>query len=47
MDTYIKQPESHEQIALGHGTANKKKAVRKHKEKMKKQINETGKNLPK
>jgi hypothetical protein len=47
IDQYIKQPETHEQAALGHGTVEAKKKVRKHKKKMKKKINVIEKKLPK
>ena len=47
LDAYLGQLESHERIALGHGTTNKKKAARKHKDAMKKHINRSHKNFPK
>jgi hypothetical protein len=47
LDKYIKQPETHEQVALGHGTAKAKKEVKKHKKKMKKKIKVIEKKLQK
>jgi hypothetical protein len=47
LDAYLKQHESHEHTALARGTAKKKKAVRKHKAKMKEYIEETSKTLSK
>ena len=45
IDAYLKQPELHEQVALGYGTSNKKKAIRKHKIKAKQSFKETDKIL--
>jgi hypothetical protein len=47
LDKYIKQPETHEQAALGHGTTKVKKEVKKHEKKMKKKIKVIEKKLPK
>jgi len=44
---YIKQPETHEQAALGHGTTKAKKVVKKHEKQMKKKIKVIDKKLPK
>lgn len=47
LDKYIKQPETHEQAALGHGTTKAKKEVKKHEKKMKEKIKVIEKKLPK
>jgi hypothetical protein len=47
LDKYIKQRETHERAALGHGTTKAKKEVKKHEKKMKKKIKVIEKKLPK
>jgi hypothetical protein len=47
LQKYIKQPETHEKAALGHGTTKAKTAVKKHEKQMKKNIKVIKKKLPK
>jgi hypothetical protein len=47
LDKYLRQKESHEKAALGHGTMKPKKEIKKHEREMSKKIKTIGKKLPK